>query len=94
MFGTVNVKLPMGKLSSYGFRGIVNQLQRSYLTNRKQFVNISNLLDINVGVSQGSTLGPLLFNILINDITSITNCKKNLYADDVFYVSDAVFCCV
>ena len=43
----------------------------SYLENRKQCVNInninSNFQTITSGVSQGSIVGPILFNIFVND---------------------------
>ena len=61
-FDAVNREILMYKLSLYGFRGVTNKFLSSYLTNRRQYVNINNhnaeIELINVGVPQGSVLGP------------------------------------
>ena len=45
---------------------------------------------VNFGVPQGSTLGPLLFILFINDLSdSIQNCKYTMYADDVVIYTSA-----
>ena len=59
----------------------------SYLSGRKQFVDIdgtqSDQLEIKTGVPQGSILGPLLFLVYMNDIPMCSNIFKFiLYADD------------
>ena len=61
-FDTVDHKILLGKLHHYGFRGHVNDLIQSYLSDRKQYTTIngveSNMQNIPMGVPQGSVLGP------------------------------------
>ena len=66
---------------------------RIYLTNRLQRCKINNSFSewakISAGVPQGSILGPLLFNIFINDILFLQKCDLANYADDsTMYTSD------
>ena len=43
----------------------------------------SSIHNINIGVSQGSSLGPLLFLIYLNDLPySVKNAEVSIYADD------------
>ena len=68
-FDTLNREILMAKLLYYGIHGTPLELVKSYLTNRKQYVEIedtkSKMLDISTGVPQGSILDPLLFIIII-----------------------------
>ena len=75
------------KLKYYGLSENALKLMKSYLTNRKQCVKLGSIKSdfeaILKGVPQGSILGPVLFNIFINDIFHfVKSCSLYNYADD------------
>ena len=96
-FDTLNHKILLTKLSSYGIRGLANRWFQSYLQDREQYVNFKNVLSskskIITGVQQGSILGPLLLLLSINNICKSSELLRFiLYADDtnIFYCDDNI----
>ena len=90
-FDIVHHEIFCDKQNAYGLRGKINDLFKSYLSNRKQFVSLngfdSALEDITCGVPQGSTLGPLLFLLYINDFRlCLTKTSSGHFADDTFII--------
>lgn len=87
-FDIVDQDILLKKLSFYGICGRELKLLRSYLTNRKQFVQINKVKSfiggVECGVPQGSVLGPLLFTLYLNEIIHLgLNSKLFVYADDI-----------
>ena len=89
-FDTVNHHILLKKLETlFLFSDSSLKLIKSYLTDRVQKVkvgySVSQANSIVQGVPQGSVLGPLLFNIMVNDMLTQHKCAIS-YADDTTLV--------
>ena len=86
-FDVLSHDIILKKLEAYGCGAVAMSWFKSYLKNRRQYVNInetkSEILYQRHGVPQGSILGPLIFSIFMNDVPLILKYSKiDLYADD------------
>ena len=87
-FDTVDHEILLEKMLMYGVGGKANDWFRNYLKDRKQLVQIpsgeqSELKTVNLGVPQGSVLGPLLFLLYMNDLAfCVPEFHTILFADD------------
>lgn len=93
-FDTINHTILIEKLSKYGIKEKELIWFKSYLTDRQQIVRYKNdtskALSLNIGVPQGSTLGPLLFMLFVNDLPLfVTDGRCSMFADDtIVYCTD------
>ena len=97
-FDTVPHQRLLGKLEHYGVKGNLLRWVEAVLVGRTQTVQVdgahSREEDVLSGVPQGTVLGPLLFLLHINDLSSHvhadTRCR--LFADDclLYRVADSI----
>ena len=86
-FDTVNHRVLLKKMERVGFRGMVLNWFRSYLSDRRLAVYVNGTLSeekhINIGLPQGTVCSPLLFLLYIDDMCNNCDTLKCVkFADD------------
>ena len=92
-FDCIDHELLLFKLNMYGVSDIECTWFTNYLSGRQQVVSCNGKStgkkDVKIGIPQGSTLGPTLSLVFINDIvSSFKSTRCSIFADDVvIYIS-------